>query len=246
MQADVYKRMNFVEDHHWWYASKRRLIHSLLVNVVGNQIASKKILEIGCCTGGNLKYFSNFVRDLSGLELDAEAVVWAKQKTEGKIDIRQGHLPDAVPFPNASFDVVLMLDVLEHIKEDLGSLKAARMLLKPDGILVLTVPAFSSLWSKNDEVYHHLRRYTLPQLEQLCGDAGFSRILFKNYMNFLLAPVIFIIRFLSDRFRLPGNELAIPGFVINFVLKAIMSSEIVFLKRVKVPFGYSAVLLIRS
>ena len=76
-------------------------------------------------------------------------------------------MPDQLPLERGGFDAVTMLDVLEHLDDDINSAKAAADLLKPGGILLCTVPAYPWLWAKRDEHHQHKRRYTKSRFRSL-------------------------------------------------------------------------------
>ncbi|MDE7312173.1 MAG: hypothetical protein K2N87_11245 [Eubacterium sp.] len=86
----------------------------------------------------------------------------------------------------------LLLDVLEHIEDDVGFLKLMRQKLVPGGKILLTVPAFQVLWSSEDEAAGHYRRYTARQAEEAALKAGFT-VLYSNYFfGFLFLPILFV------------------------------------------------------
>jgi SAM-dependent methyltransferase len=188
-------------------------------------------------------FFLNILKNLYGLEHNEKAIEFAKKKTQNHIDIRRGELPYKVPFDKNEFDKVFMLDVLEHIDDDKSSLKKIHEIIRPDGSLILTVPAFQKLWSKNDEINHHKGRYHLSELKEMVIDSGFKEVNYCTYFNVFLSPLIFTSRILTDYLGLKLDELKLPSNVINRVLTTVMSSERHFLSRLSFPIGYSALLI---
>jgi SAM-dependent methyltransferase len=118
------------------------------------------------------------------IEVDAETARFARTKLG--LDVREGRFPESVPV-QGPYDVVTMLDVLEHIEDDAASLCAARRLLKPEGLLLVTVPALKWLWSDHDVVLHHYRRYTRRELVARLDATGFS-VMRASYYTGLLLP----------------------------------------------------------
>jgi SAM-dependent methyltransferase len=155
------------EDRHWWFVARRRILDRLIARRIEPK-SDCRVLEAGCGTGGNLSMRS--FEHAAAFEPDAAARALATAKS--MVEVRDGALPDRVPFPRNSFDLVAMLDVLEHVDDDLGSLRAVAERLAPGGRLVLTVPAYRFLWSRHDEFHHHKRRYRKDALLAVATAAG--------------------------------------------------------------------------
>ena len=155
MEAVAYNALKTLQDRHWWFEGRRQFITSL----IGHTFPGKTdlaILEAGCGYGGNLSMLGEF-GTVEGFEFNAAARQHAAVISGHAV--AYGHLPDNPGFDNRQFDLVAMLDVLEHIDDDAGSLKALRNLIARNGRILITVPALPWLWSKHDEIHHHKRRY---------------------------------------------------------------------------------------
>ncbi|HEY5195648.1 MAG TPA: class I SAM-dependent methyltransferase [Solirubrobacteraceae bacterium] len=196
---ELYERQTHeVEDLHWWYRGRRRVIAEALRRLrIPGDVA---ILDAGCGSGRNMVDLSAFGR-VTGLEL-ADASV-AKARGRGVGEVVQGTL-DAMPFASASFDLAVSLDVIEHLEDDRLALSELRRVVRPGGSLLITVPAYPRLWSQHDVVNHHFRRYTLRTLEAATAAAGW-RTVSSTHFNGLLLPAAVAHRGLQ-RLRPPSDD----------------------------------------
>ncbi len=197
---------------------------------------------MGCGTGGNLCLLRKF-GSVAALEPDEEARLLAGGK--GPFDIRAGSLPDQMPFERESFDLVAAFDVIEHVEDDAGSLKAMADRLRPGGWLLATVPAFQFLWSRHDERHHHRRRYVKSEMIRHVAGAGLTPVR-VTYFNTLLFPLIAGIRLVRSAFRLGGDDEALPSPRINRALTAVFAAERHLIGRVPMPAGVSLLMLARK
>ena len=237
MERQAYEHMARLEDRHWWFVARRRIVREMIARLIMPP-SGARVLEAGCGTGGNLEMLSEF-GDVAAFEPDERARRLAIEKFPA--DIRAGSLPDDIPFSSRErFDLIVMLDVLEHLEKDVESLRRLLQLLKPSGHLLLTVPALPWLWSAHDELHHHKRRYERHHLMATMRDAGAS-VRKMSYFNTLLLPPIAIMRLLS---KLNGGDrlaagLTMPPAVLNGVLLGLFGSERKLLTRVNLPVGVS-------
>jgi SAM-dependent methyltransferase len=156
-----------------------------------------------------------------------------------------GALP-TIPLPSEKFDIVLCLDVLEHIPDDQLGLQEVYRLLAPGSIAIIFVPTFSFLWGKSDELGHHYRRYRLPVLEQRAKNVGFMTLQ-SSYFNFILFLPILIARFLVRvlKLRIQSENTTRDG-IFNTLLRSIFFIESQLLKHINLPFGVSGLLVLRK
>lgn len=238
MERDAYRVMAETEEKHWWYRARRDICASVIKDLELEKGA--RILEIGAGTGGNLEMLSGF-GSVSAMESDGEARALASARAGSKFEISAGSCPDAMPFPRATFDLVCMLDVLEHIDDDRAALAGVRSLMKPSGALLLTVPAFRWLWSAHDTFVHHRRRYTARNLRRVLTDAGF-RVARISYFNSLLFPLVAAARVADKLRRAPvPTGLSVPVQPLNEALFALFSLEQPLMKAVNLPLGSSLI-----
>ncbi|HTY55038.1 MAG TPA: class I SAM-dependent methyltransferase [Candidatus Binataceae bacterium] len=242
MDREIYIRMAEVEDDHWWFSGRRIILDSMLARTDLPKDAA--ILEAGCGTGGNLRMLSRR-GSVCAMELDQQACEFARSRAVA--DVARGKLPDQIPFGNRNFDVVLLIDVLEHLDDDGAALGALRERIKPGGILLATVPAFQLLWSPHDVAHHHRRRYRAGQLREVVSEAGFD-ILYLSYYNTMLFAPILAARVAQ---RLTGRHpedhgLKLPPRPVNWALRQTFAAERLLLRRVSFPVGVSLIVLARN
>ena len=146
---------------------------------------------MGCANGDNLEMLSKYG---SVTAMESMHTAFERAKARNICDVYEGHLPDNIPDDiNKENELIVMLDVLEHIENDSECLKVLRNWLKDSGNLLITVPAYQFLWTCHDELHHHKRRYTVGHLKQLLDNSGWH-IKYISYFNFFLFPVALIER----------------------------------------------------
>jgi SAM-dependent methyltransferase len=229
-----YQELADREKVHWWHASRRRILASIIDHLPLANAPS--ILEVGSGTGGNLQMLSRF-GTVSAVETDTEARKIAEAATG--IKFTAGSLPDSIPFPHQAFDLVAAFDVIEHIDDDLGSIEALYRATKPGGWFIATVPAYSWMWSEHDVKLHHKRRYTRGPFASIVRAAGF-RVSRTSYFNTFLFPLAALIRLMQVSSGTSGEaERTLPRPWVNRILSIIFSSERFFLRNFAFPFGLS-------
>jgi SAM-dependent methyltransferase len=244
MQQHTYSIMYEVEGKHWWFVGRRRIIESFLEGVSRElnadrslEAGSLNILDIGCGTGANLQMLSQFGA-AQGVDVSVAALDFCRAR--GLAKVKHG-AAESLPYGDASFDLVTGLDVVEHLDDDVAGLREMRRVLRPGGRAVLFVPAFMFLWGVQDDVSHHRRRYTLPELTRKLREAGMS-VERATYANLTFFAPILIGRWLMRLTGLrPASENNITVGALNGLLGRIFSSESWWLRRMSFPFGVSIV-----
>lgn len=238
MEATLIESILKVEDRHWWFQGRRRIVLHVLQHFIQNR--KGKVLEIGCGSGANFEVLSQF-GELYAVEMDETSRNAANQRNT--IQVQNGYLPDGINLPESSFDLVALLDVLEHIKEDKTALGAIARLLNPGGCLIVTVPAFQFLWSHHDKLNHHFRRYTKRCLDSLLREAGLT-VRYTTYANFFLFPLILAHRLLGNLLPIKKNsDIHVPPPLVNRILHAIFSQERYLMPTISYPLGSSVLAL---
>ncbi|MCA1815669.1 MAG: class I SAM-dependent methyltransferase [Acidobacteria bacterium] len=246
MQRHTYAILRRVEDSHWWFAGRRRILESFLARLVASlnlpSGARPRILDVGCGTGANLEMLARF-GDAHGVDVSEDALGFCRER--GLSDVRRG-AAESLPFEDESFDLVTALDVVEHLDDDAAGLAEMRRVLKPGGRALLFVPAFNWLWGVQDDVSHHRRRYTLPQLRAAVEAAGF-RVERATYANATFFAPILAARLLMRATGLrPASENVVNVPALNGVLGRLFGAEAVWLRRFNLPLGVSAILVARK
>ncbi len=172
MNPAAYLEMAETEATHWWFVGRRVILAGMIEALRLPSHAT--ILEVGCGTGGNLPMLARY-GEISAFEMDGNARIIAINKTQSRFDIQPGGCPDDLPFQDRRFDLICMFDVLEHIERDVDTLVALGKLLKPNGRLLITVPAYQWMYGAHDEFLQHKRRYSAPLLSANVAAAGALR-----------------------------------------------------------------------
>ena len=243
MEQHTYSIMYEVEGKHWWFAGRRRIIAEFVEKVcrdLGEQ--RPRILDVGCGTGANLQMLAQFGA-AEGVDVSAEALDFCRAR--GLAEVKQG-AAESLPFPDASFDLVTGLDVVEHLDDDIAGLREMCRVLSPNGRAVLFVPAFMFLWGVQDDISHHRRRYTLPELKQRLSEAGL-KIERASYANITFFFPILLGRVLMRSTGLrPASENNITIGALNGLLGRFLGAESWWLRRMKFPFGVSIICVARK
>ena len=241
------------EDRHWWFATRTRAILAYLDRYMGPG-KDRRVLDVGCGAANMAHHLAHYGRVL-GADNNRRPLAIARQRG---LEVYQGSA-DALPFEDDSFDLVAMLDVVEHIPAHDRVVSECRRVLRspaqgasPGGKLLVTAPAFMFLWSRNDQLNMHQRRYTIPELKLLLEGNGF-RVLRISYNNFFIFPLAASLIMVRRGRREP--ELASPHFdeeayqvemepappAMNAVLGSVGKLEASLLRRINLPFGTSII-----
>ena len=234
MEREVYEAMAEHDERHWWYRARRQIIAELIRRKVPLPKVAK-LLEIGCGTGHNLPMLGEFGQ-VEALEVDPIARGMAEKRL-GRT-VLSSPLPALEGVPDATYDMVAALDVVEHIPDDKAALEGISRVLKPGGKLLMTVPAHQWMWSAHDVVNHHQRRYSKRDFKRLVNESPL-KLESIGYLNSLLFPLALAQRLAS---KLTGNEdanLAPPAEPINQVLERVFALERRVIGRIPLPPGLS-------
>ncbi len=232
MEEHLYQQFYEIENTHWWFTARRAILIAYLRQHAGDH--RLKLLDVGCGTGAILADASQYF-EAYGMDASPHAIALCKKR--GITNLHVGMLSE---YPvTEKFDIITLLDVIEHIDDDLDVLRQTHARLNDGGHVLITVPAYQWLWSAHDEVNHHKRRYTRARLSTVVHRAGFH-IEHLTYFNTLLFPLAVIRRGYA---QLTGSQEAddfnIPISPVNVALRNIFRLERYALPHASLAFGLS-------
>jgi SAM-dependent methyltransferase len=234
------------ERWHWWFRARREILETAIRRELGAE-RDIAIASIGCGPADGLWWLRELMGDgarVIGLDADP---LHAQAGSPAGTQYVIGRV-EAQPFATASLDAVLALDVIEHVDDDAAGLREIARTLKPDGLLVLTVPALPSLWGTQDVVNHHRRRYTRRTLLDAFARAELPRPR-TTYFNTLLLPPIAAVRWVRRALGHTEGEQSDfednrPGLA-NEALRAVFAAERHLVGRIPMPIGVSLLATLR-
>lgn len=232
MRSDLHNQIYYLEESYWWYKSRRNLIKQLL-----SKRRPLKILDIGCGTGKLMEELQAYGQ-IYGIDASPQAVNFCRRRHLRHV--YQVTFPRRHHLNHHRFDVVICLDVLEHIKNDRLAIRTINQLLRPHGKLILTVPAYPWLFSYWDKISGHHRRYSAPQLLSILNNAGF-KIIKSSYLYSFLLPIAIPFRFIRNHLfkKSPKSDFIKLANTVNQLLLSLATIERALLKYANLPFGLS-------
>ncbi|MEA2449564.1 MAG: hypothetical protein QOG63_1496 [Thermoleophilaceae bacterium] len=242
MRDSEFGAMLALDDRHWWYRGRRLIVRAVLDGV--RLAPGARLLDAGAGSGRTLDELTRY-GSVAGVELNPRGVEAALARGHG--DVRVAPV-EAIPHPDASFDLVTCLDVIEHTDDDVRSLRELRRVTRPGGAALVTVPAYPRLWSQHDEVNGHRRRYTRRTLRAAAERAGWrvERMTSFNAVYLLPAAVVRIAR-RGPRADGGASELALTPPALNGLLELPLRAEAALIARgVRLPAGLSLLALLRA
>ncbi len=240
METHFYAEYARVEEAHWWFRGRQAILRALLPAILPDTPGAR-ILDVGCGTGHMLRFFQPY-GDVVGLDLAPEAIAYARERTDAGLVQGSGA---ALPLADGQFDLVSMLDLIEHVADDAGVVAEGARCLKPGGALLAAVPAFQALWGDHDTINQHQKRYRLRELTALMERAGLraERATYCNALLFLpIAAVRMARRLIPAAASHPVRsdfEMTGPGWV-NDLLARLFGLEAIPLRSRNLPFGVTA------
>jgi 2-polyprenyl-3-methyl-5-hydroxy-6-metoxy-1,4-benzoquinol methylase len=250
--------LHAMQERHFWYRGR----HRFLWRAVNHWIAARsfgerrmRCIDIGGACGGWVRYL---------LERATPAEVAVGDSCRSALDLASTVVPQRVARYHLDvanlnwherWDVVFLLDVLEHITDDCGALQEVYRAIAPGGLVFVTVPALRFFWSSYDEFDGHRRRYSRGDLVNVTSRAGFE-VLDTRYFNFFLSPLVLLTRFLtalrsknasmSKRLDVYRRSHSVPPHWINTALAAVFAAETPLGHAMPFPWGTSCLAVLRK
>ncbi len=238
------------EDRHWWFATRTRALFSVLDPVLPPFQEGRRVLDVGCGAGNMFHHLRRYGQ-VEGIDSNPKPLAVARARGYSVVEGRG----ESMPFEDNRFDLVAALDVIEHVPDDLSILRECYRVCRPGGFFVTTVPAFQWLWSPNDEINQHQRRYSKRQLGERLSLAGFAvrRMTFAYFTVFPLAAALILLRRgLNRRPALAAPTTDQDAYQVemepvspwlNALLNQVGTAEAWFLRQVNLPFGTTLIAL---
>ena len=233
MQSDYAQQYRNLYQQHWWWRARERAILGEIRRLGFKESGSLRILDVGCGDGLLFPCLAGF-GSVSGVEAD-ETTLAADSPWRRQIYCQPF---DAAFQPGQTFDLILMLDVLEHLPEPEAALEHARKLLSPGGRLLITVPALNALWTTHDDVNHHYIRYDRRSFRSLAAAAGVELQVLRYFFHWT-CPIKLLIRLKERLWRTPPEPPCVPQRLVNRLCLALSCAEQSVAGPLRLPFGSS-------
>ena len=253
MEPSAYEEFRQLEERHWWFMGRKKIFTHMI-----RWIASRKdsgpmtqALDLGCGMGAMLGSIGESCEHVTGTDISQDSLEHCKSRGFTSLMRSKG---DALPVGAGTLDLICAFDTLEHIPEEHEALLECYRALRPGGWVFFSLPAYQFLYTHQDKVVHHQRRYTATGLKRKLRAAGFEPVK-VSYINFFLFPVILpVVLFVkakqaifppTDNNTNSNVSIRIPGWL-NRTLYGIFAFERHIITRLNVPAGHSLVGIARK
>lgn len=228
-------------DSYWWFAGKNKIVLDFARKIARFFSHDPRILDIGCGRGEMLESLGKLGKVVA-VDNSDNLQAWTNPPNCRLIQC-DGNV---LCFKDNLFDLVIMLDILEHFEDDFGALMEAYARLKPGGCLLMTVPAVPSLYGNHDILLKHFRRYSQKSVLELVQRTGFKVERITHWNFFLFLP-IYLIRMLKKTLNSKSSDIfPMPEFV-NRILTGLLHLESVLIGMgANFPFGINLLLVLRK
>jgi SAM-dependent methyltransferase len=249
VNVEEYERMYSMEDSYWWFQGRLAIVQSLLDRYLPEQPRPGRVLDVGCGTGLILKTLDKW--EPTGIDFSHLALEFSRRR--GARNLIQGNVVE-LPFADNSLDLILALDLIEHIEDDRRIVAEFHRVLRPGGCLIATVPAHQFLWSDHDIALHHFRRYSYKGFRRLLRGAGFRPLKYSYGISFTYYPIVafrMLQRFwqrshgVESPARPRTHLIPLPWFI-NQPLIKVLELEALLLRHINLPIGVSLMTLCRK
>jgi SAM-dependent methyltransferase len=235
---------------HWWYRARRDWLAQELADHIPRGEWS---LDVGCGTGEAMGTLGGLVTPEGGGPDDVVGAVAGTDLSEHVLGhvIRRDpgtrvlkSLATQLPFPDRCAGSVVSMCVIEHLDDDLGALREYHRVLRPGGVLYVSVPAYQWLWGTHDDLAAHRRRYSARLLLDTVRAAGFEVDRHTYLFSFLVPPAVLMRRTpLRKRLHVTEDEVSMMHPVADAGFALLARAERAIGRRWRVPFGLSILLV---
>lgn len=242
MRPQEHKKIYELEEDYWWFKAKRHLLVKTVKHLTKDLNCNIRLLDGGCGTGASLLEFQKILPSV-GVEKYFDALEFCKQRNLKNI---LGAELESLPFKKETFDIILALDILEHVDNDIEVLRELSRVGKEKAILIVHVPAFMFLWSDHDLAVEHKRRYTANRIFEQLNNSNFKiRSLSYRLCSFFILGIIKKYFLKLKRLMYKDSKIKAyrpkPPKFINDILYYIIKIEDYLLNFIRLPFGLSII-----
>lgn len=243
MKKSEYARMAEREKTYWWHLGRLRILQ-VYVGRGLKDVKKAKVLNVGCGTGGTIDMLESF-GVVDNVDISSDAIKFMKKNGYTRIQKVNGI---KLPYKDKTYNAVGAFDVLEHIENHTGALKEWKRVIKDDGSVIISVPAYQWLWTGHDVSLFHERRYTTGRLKQAAKEAGLKVDKISYAIVFSL-PLIVVFRFaykiLGKQTDSETSYVDMPDWL-NKLFTNLLYIEALFHKYIRFPFGTSVVAVLKK
>lgn len=243
MKDSLEKQQRYYElgETYFWLASHYDIVMAFAKPLLRDRRRSQKltILDVGCGPGNLISRLLPW-GEVIGADASADALTFCQQ--EHNVQVKP-ILTKELPFADNTFDFIFAIEVLEHIEDDISAMKEIYRILKPNGFLIATVPAFMFLWGAHDESYGHFRRYTKRQFCQLAVTAGLT-VEKSRYFKLLFFLPLLILRVMKKATNKKKDDFYAVSPTLNKLFRQLINAETPLVSNLKFPVGTSLISII--
>ncbi len=248
-----------MQQRHFWYAGRHRFLRAALMKALGSgALAPDRLRAVD--VGGGCGGWVRFLRENSGIDFAELALADSSLRA---LELARESLPPDTPRYQVDlfdlkwrdrWDLIFLLDVLEHIEEEKRALVELQAALRPGGLLFITTPALRFFWSWNDEAVQHHRRYSHADFQRLADAVGME-LLDSRYFMFFLSPLYLLARWKRPSPQAMTRERVaelvarthrIPNPIVNMACRAVFCAETPLGLRLRFPWGTSILAVLRK
>jgi SAM-dependent methyltransferase len=225
LKSDQFQVHIAVEDRHWWFVGRRRILMDIVVALVPPS-PERLVIDVGCGTGANAAAFAGLYRCI-GIDVSQEAIDAAKARFP-KVQFICGAAPDALGEAAGQADLFVLSDVIEHIEDEVSFVSDLIATMKPGALLLITVPADPRLWTQHDDSFGHFRRYLPGTLRKVWAGLPVAEVgvaAFNTRLYGVIKAIRFLNRMLGRTSGAAGTDFSMPAPPINDLLAKLLAGE---------------------